>query len=39
MICEVIMKVVFDNLFYTVYASDPAAEAGRMEAIVAGSDA
>jgi acetoin utilization deacetylase AcuC-like enzyme len=35
MICEVIMKVVFDNLFYTVYASDPAAEAGRMEAIVA----
>lgn len=29
------MKVVFDNLFYTVYSSDPASEPGRMEAIVA----
>ena len=29
------MKVVFHEDFYQVYASDPAAEAGRMEAIVA----
>jgi acetoin utilization deacetylase AcuC-like enzyme len=29
------MKVVFDNLFYTVYSSDPASEPGRMESIVA----
>jgi acetoin utilization deacetylase AcuC-like enzyme len=28
------MKVVFHPEFYTVYASDPAAEAGRMEAIM-----
>lgn len=32
---EVTMKVVFDNLFYTVYSSDPASEAGRMESIIA----
>jgi len=28
------MKVVFDKAFYSVYTSDPASEAGRMEAIV-----
>ncbi|MBW1995611.1 MAG: histone deacetylase family protein, partial [Deltaproteobacteria bacterium] len=28
------MKVVFHNDFYQVYTSDPAAAAGRMEAIV-----
>ncbi|MBS3757979.1 MAG: histone deacetylase family protein [Desulfobacterales bacterium] len=28
------MKVVFDQAFYSVYASDPAAEAGRIQAIV-----
>jgi len=28
------MKVVFHPEFYTVYTSDPAAEAGRMEAIM-----
>ncbi|MBW1796379.1 MAG: hypothetical protein JRJ38_18505 [Deltaproteobacteria bacterium] len=28
------MKVVFHKDFYQVYTSDPAAEAGRMEAIV-----
>ncbi len=28
------MKIVFHPKFYTVYASDPAAESGRMEAIV-----
>jgi acetoin utilization deacetylase AcuC-like enzyme len=28
------IKVVFDNAFYQVYDSDPAAEAGRMESIV-----
>jgi len=28
------MKVVFDQAFYTVYTSDPAAEAGRIQAIV-----
>uniref|UniRef100_A0A7C3YQS0 Histone deacetylase family protein n=1 Tax=Geoglobus ahangari TaxID=113653 RepID=A0A7C3YQS0_9EURY len=28
------MKIVFHPIFYTVYTSDPAAEAGRMEAIV-----
>ncbi|MFW5902078.1 MAG: histone deacetylase family protein [Thermodesulfobacteriota bacterium] len=30
------MKVVFDEAFYSVYTADPAAEAGRMEAIVQG---
>lgn len=29
------MKVVFDNLFYFVYSSDPASAAGRMESVVA----
>lgn len=29
------MKVVFHEEFYRVYTSDPAAEPGRMEAIVA----
>jgi acetoin utilization deacetylase AcuC-like enzyme len=29
------MKVVFDKAFYNVYTSDPAAELGRMEAIMA----
>lgn len=29
------MKVVFDNLFYSVYSSDPASAAGRMESIIA----
>ena len=29
------MKVVFHDTFYTEYTSDPAAEAGRMEAVVA----
>ena len=28
------MKVIFDKLFHTVYASDPAAVAGRMHAAV-----
>ena len=28
------MKVVFDQSYYTVYTSDPAAEPGRMQAIV-----
>lgn len=28
------MKVVFDQAYYTVYTSDPAAEPGRMQAIV-----
>ena len=28
------MKIVFHPIFYTVYTADPAAEAGRMEAIV-----
>ena len=28
------MKVVFDQAFYTVYTSDPAAESGRIQAIV-----
>ncbi|MDZ7830531.1 MAG: histone deacetylase family protein [Desulfobacterales bacterium] len=28
------MKVVFDQAFYTVYTSDPAAEPGRIQAIV-----
>lgn len=28
------IKVVFDEAFYPVYDHDPAAEAGRMEAIV-----
>lgn len=28
------MKVVFDQLFYSVYASDPAAANGRMEAVI-----
>ncbi|WP_244372779.1 hypothetical protein [Archaeoglobus fulgidus] len=28
------MKIVFHPKFYTVYTSDPAAEAGRMEAIM-----
>lgn len=28
------IKVVFDNAFYQIYDSDPAAEAGRMESIV-----
>jgi len=28
------MKIVFHPEFYKVYTSDPAAEAGRMEAIV-----
>ena len=28
------MKIVFHPIFYTVYTTDPAAEAGRMEAIV-----
>ncbi|MGM0402376.1 MAG: histone deacetylase family protein [Thermodesulfobacteriota bacterium] len=28
------MKVVFSDYFYTVYTSDPASEAGRMESIV-----
>ncbi|HMA66813.1 MAG TPA: histone deacetylase family protein [Desulfosalsimonadaceae bacterium] len=28
------MKIVFDQAFYTVYTGDPAAEPGRMEAIV-----
>lgn len=27
------MKVVFDNLFYSVYSSDPASAGGRMEAV------
>lgn len=29
-----VIKVVFDNAFYQIYDSDPAAEAGRMESIV-----
>jgi len=29
------MKVVFDDLFYSVYSSDPASASGRMESIVA----
>jgi len=29
------MKVVFDDLFYFVYSSDPASAAGRMESVVA----
>ena len=29
------MKVVFDNLFYFVYSSDPASAEGRMESIIA----
>jgi acetoin utilization deacetylase AcuC-like enzyme len=28
------IKVIFDNAFYEIYDSDPAAEAGRMESIV-----
>lgn len=28
------MKVVFDKVFHTVYTSDPAAEIGRMEAVM-----
>lgn len=34
MIQTFVMKIVFHPDFYKVYASDPAAEAGRMEAIV-----
>ena len=30
------MKVVFHDDFYQVYSDDPAAEAGRMEAVIAG---
>ena len=30
------MKVVFHDDFYQVYSDDPAAEAGRMEAVVSG---
>ncbi len=29
------MKVIFDNLFYSVYSSDPASAAGRMESVIA----
>ena len=32
---EIVVKVYFDDAFYEVYTADPAAAAGRMEAIVA----